>query len=60
METKLATATSAEVNRASNAHYVLETEIMDHIRNMTLQGKRALADKMAFHAGEAEKEAKRG
>jgi hypothetical protein len=60
MEQKLATATSQEVSRASNAHYQAENEIMDHIRGMTLQGKKKLAEKMPFHAQDAEKEAKNG
>lgn len=58
MESKLAQATSAEVSRASNSHYNIESEIMDHVRNMSLQGKRALADKMAFHVADAEKNAR--
>lgn len=58
MENKLATATSQDVNRASSAHYSAENEIMDHVRNMTLQGKRKLAEKMGQHASDAEKEAK--
>jgi hypothetical protein len=58
MESKLATATASEVGRASNAHYQVDQEIMDHVRNMSLQGKRKLADKMPFHAADAEKEAK--
>ncbi len=55
---EMALAKSSDVSRASEAHYQLENEINSHIRNMTLQGKRKLADRMADHVLMAEKEAK--
>lgn len=58
MEQKLQSATSQEVSRASNAHYQAESEIMDHIRSMTLAGKKQLAMKMSQHVVDAEKESK--
>ena len=55
---EMSMAKSSDVSRASDAHYQLDNEISSHVRNMTLQGKRALADKMAQHVADAEKEAK--
>jgi len=58
MEQRLAQATSQEVSRASNAHYQAENEIMDHIRGMSLAGKRHLALVMGQHVQASEKAAK--
>lgn len=55
---EMSLAKSSDVSRASDAHYQLDSEIASHVRNMSLQGKRALADKMAGHVADAEKEAK--
>jgi len=49
---------ASDHQRAVDAHYQVESEIMSHVRNMTLQGKKKLADKMAQHTSEAEKAAK--
>ncbi len=58
MEAKMGSATSQDVNVASQQHYNAENEIMAHVKNMTLAGKKALANKMADHAAEAENDAK--
>jgi hypothetical protein len=58
MEIKTASLTADEARRASTAHYDVENQIMDHVRGMTLAGKRTLAMKMSDHVNDAEKEAK--
>lgn len=55
---EMSLAKSSDVARASDAHYQLDNEINSHVRNMTLAGKRKLADKMAGHVSDAEKEAR--
>jgi hypothetical protein len=55
---EMSLAKSSDVSLASDKHYQLEGEIMSHIRNMTLQGKAKLANGMAQHVANAEKEAK--
>jgi len=55
---EMSLAKSSDVSRASDAHYQLDNEISSHVRNMTLAGKRKLADQMANHVAAAEKEAK--
>lgn len=46
MESKLATATSAQVSRVQQRHYDLESSIMNSLRDLTLAQKEALASKL--------------
>ncbi len=58
MEMKMGHITSGQANEASNQHYAAENEIMSHVKNMTLAGKKQLASKMAEHAAQAEQDCK--
>lgn len=58
MEQKMASSTATDASRAMSQHYAAEGDIQDHVRNMTLAGKRKLAEKMAQHVKDAEAEAK--
>jgi len=46
MESKLATATSAQVSRVQQRHYDLESSIMSSMRELTLAQKEALVLKL--------------
>lgn len=54
MESKLGTSTSSDVSAASQQHYAAENQIMEHVRGMTLAGKKKLASQMEVHCKNAE------
>lgn len=56
MEMKTGQLTSKEASRASNEHYDAENEIMGHLKNMTLAGKKQLAKNMPQHVDDAEEQ----
>ncbi len=58
MEMKLGQVTHDEAAKANNAHYDANNQIMDHIKNMTLAGKRKLIEKLPDHVKTAESDAK--
>jgi hypothetical protein len=58
MEMKMGNSTVEDARRASMAHYDVENQIMDHVKAMTLAGKRKLAENMGQHAQDDEKSAK--
>ena len=46
MEIKLATATSSQVSRVQQRHYDLESQVMNMLRDMTLEQKEALVNQL--------------
>ncbi len=58
MEMKMGGVTHGDAQKAANAHYDANNEIMGHIQPMTLAGKKKLIEKMADHVKAAEADAK--
>jgi len=58
MEMKMGQVTHGDAQKANNAHYDANNQIMEHVQPMTLAGKRKLLEKMAEHVKNAESEAK--
>jgi len=56
MELKLATAN--DMRKTMDEHFRLDSQIMGEIGNMTLAGKRRMADQIAGYCADCEKEAK--
>ena len=59
MEMKTGQLTSREAQRASNEHFEAESEIMQHVKNMTLAGKKQLAKNMPQHVDDAEEQSEK-
>lgn len=58
MEMKLGQSTHSDAQKASNAHYDANNQIMEHVNSMTLAGKKKLLEKMPDHVAAAESDAK--
>ncbi len=58
MEMKMGQVTSGQAQDAQQQHYAAENEIMSHVKNMTLAGKKQLASKMGDHVAAAEQDCK--
>ncbi len=58
MEMKMGQVTHGDAQKANNAHYDANNQLMEHIQPMTLAGKRKLLEKMPDHVKAAEADAK--